>query len=472
MITVLHISDLHRTSAPHLRNDELIAAISSDALRWHREGISTPELIVVSGDVIQGAPIKDPAADHRINSQYEEATDLLDRLAALFVQSDRSRVIIVPGNHDVHWGRSKRAMKAIDCPKNMARRAFTPSERVRWCWQEQQAYEISDHDEYDSRLKPFKDFISEFYCDVDPSPVVDSDAHLLFTEYEDLGLAVVGFSSWSGNDCFCHVGNIDPAALSASRQLIASCTARVTMAVWHHGIVGHPHTVDYMDQQAVHKLIDYGFQVGLHGHQHYPEAAPFTLALPNLTSIAVVGAGSFAVGDEELPMGERRQFNIVEIDDEDETVTVHVRAMSSSGVFSRSHRDDFSGNPFIRLPLPHRHHSLYPSHQTIADQALTALADGRYENALELSSRLGSGHADIRRKVEIAAYEKMEDAEGLARILDPPQNAAEATRLIAQLIKLGQCDEADRCLDSMSDVLPAPLVPQLRNEIEVARLLS
>ena len=243
------------------------------------------------------------------------------------------------------------------------------------------------------------------------------------------------------------------------------------MAVWHHGIVGRPHTVDYMDQQVVHKLIDYGFQVGLHGHQHYPGAAPFTLALPNFTSIAVVGAGSFAVGDQELPMGERRQFNIVEIDDENETVTVHVRAMSSSGVFSRSHRDDFSGKPFIRLPLPRRDRRPDPS-QAIADQALIALGDGRYEDALGLSSRLGSAHADLRRKLEIAAYEKMEDAEGLARILDPPKSVGEATRLIAQFIKLGQLDEAERCLNSVSETFPVPLVGDLRNEIEVARLLS
>ena len=471
MITVLHISDLHRTSNPHLGNDELIAAISSDATRWRREGISAPDVIVVSGDVIQGAAITDADADRRIRSQYEEATDLLDRLAAQFVQSDRSRVVIVPGNHDVHWGRSKRAMKAVDCPKNVSGKAFAPGEDVRWCWEEQQAYEITDRTEYDSRLKPFKDFISEFYCDSDPNPVVDSDAHLLFKDYEDLGLAVVGFSSWSGNDCFCHVGNIDTAALAASRQLIADSVSRVAMAVWHHGIIGRPHTVDYMDQQAVHKLIDYGFQVGLHGHQHYPGAAPFTLALPNLTSISVVGAGSFAVGDEELPMGERRQFNILEIDDEEETVTVHVRAMSSSGVFSRSHRDDFSGKPFIQLPLPRRDRGPYPS-QAIADGALSALGDRRYEDALELSSRLGSAHTDLRRKIQIAAYEKMEDVEGLARVLDPPKNVGEATSLIAQLIKLGRFDDAERCLNSVSEELPAPLVGELRNEIEVARLLS
>ena len=55
MPTLLHISDLHRTSKPRLSNDELLAAIVSDATRWESEGVPQPELIVVSGDLVQKA---------------------------------------------------------------------------------------------------------------------------------------------------------------------------------------------------------------------------------------------------------------------------------------------------------------------------------------------------------------------------------------------------------------------------------
>ena len=54
MPTLLHISDLHRTSGPRLKNDELLMAITNDAMRWEQEGIPCPDLIVVSGDLIQG----------------------------------------------------------------------------------------------------------------------------------------------------------------------------------------------------------------------------------------------------------------------------------------------------------------------------------------------------------------------------------------------------------------------------------
>ena len=72
MPTLLHISDLHRTSTPRLDNDELLSAILSDAKRWEEEGIPYPEAIVVSGDLIQGTSVDHPNPDAEIASQYAE----------------------------------------------------------------------------------------------------------------------------------------------------------------------------------------------------------------------------------------------------------------------------------------------------------------------------------------------------------------------------------------------------------------
>ena len=117
MPTLLHISDLHRTTGPRIDNDELFAAIASDATRWGKENIPSPDLVVVSGDIIQGVGIGAPDPDAQIAAQYDEAADFLRQLGEEFVDSDRSRVIIVPGNHDVHWGRGRNAMKSLtSCP--------------------------------------------------------------------------------------------------------------------------------------------------------------------------------------------------------------------------------------------------------------------------------------------------------------------------------------------------------------------
>ena len=474
MPTLLHISDLHRTSEPRPDNDELIAAIASDTKRWEAEGIPQPDLIIVSGDLIQGVALDASDADAEIEEQYREADDFLRSLASEFVNSDRSRVIIVPGNHDVHWPRSLSAMKALDsCPDKIGTKAFEASSRLRWNWKDQRAYEVVDGNMYGSRLEFFREFQRNFYKGLDPSPLPEVSGDLVFAEYADLGLVVAGFASWHGNDCFCHVGEIDPSMLSASQRLLASSEVPIAVAVWHHSIVGGPRASDYMDQRVIHRLVDFGFQVGLHGHQHYAAAAPFELRLPNLTSMTVVGAGSLAVGDQALPMGERRQFNVVVIDADNESITVHVRAMSPAGVFAGSHRDDFGGNTFINLNLPSlsdRSHK--PSITRRLDDAMTAIAKGQYELALRILPEISTSSPEKARQIEIKALDGLGCRERLMEVLNPPQNADEVMKLMAMLLETGQLDEAAKQLDAARVTIGPALSEELAKRIAVRRMTS
>ena len=172
MPTLLHISDLHRTSGPRFGNDDLFAAIASDATRWNREGIPNPDLIVVSGDLIQGASVTAPDPDSEIAAQYSEACGFLRQLAAEFVDSDLSRVVIVPGNHDVHRRRARNAMRPlVTCPNGIASKAIQATSSLRWNWDDQTAYEIFDRDLYESRLDHFRRFRESFYRDLDPTPL-------------------------------------------------------------------------------------------------------------------------------------------------------------------------------------------------------------------------------------------------------------------------------------------------------------
>ena len=474
MPTLLHISDLHRTSGPRLSNDELLAAISSDATRWSGEGIPSPDLVVVSGDLVQGVSTGTPDPDSEIAAQYSEACDFLRRLAAEFVDSDRSRVVIIPGNHDVHWGRAQNAMKPLAaCPDGIASKAFEASSNVRWNWKEQKAYEISDSDMYESRFKHFRQFQADFYAGLDPSPLSHNDDDLVFVDYPSLGLVIVGFASWHGNDCFCHVGEINSASLASSRELLAGSNAPVAVAVWHHSVVGGPRANDYMDQRVIHKLIDFGFSIGLHGHQHYPGAAPFELRLPNLTSMAVVGAGSIAVGDRELPTGERRQFNIIVIDPNSNSITVHVRAMSSGGVFTGSHRDDFGGKTFIKLNLPFspsRPKSPTPTQRL--DDAMTAVATEQYEKALELLAEINTSHSHEKRQIKIRALDGLGRQEELIELLDPPQSVDEVVRVISLLLDSGRFDEAVVRLNAASALVDRALFEELTTTITARRMTS
>ena len=83
---MLHLSDLHRTSGPRLQNDELLAALMSDAQRWRTEGIPDPDIVVVSGDLIQGAGLDDPDADAKIAAQYAEVHEFLAPIGTAFCE--------------------------------------------------------------------------------------------------------------------------------------------------------------------------------------------------------------------------------------------------------------------------------------------------------------------------------------------------------------------------------------------------
>ena len=464
MTTLLHISDLHRTSGPRLSNAELLSAIISDATRWASEGIPRPQLIVVSGDLIQGAEIDSTDPDASVEAQYCEATEFLDDLAKEYVDSDRSRIVVVPGNHDVHWCRSLSAMTPTGtCPEGIATKALEATSDFRWNWKDQQAYEISDPQLYESRFEHFRQFRMKFYDGVEPNPLGHGNEDLFFLEYPDLDFSVAGFSSWYGNDCFCQVGDIDPLSLALSQKLLAHSKTELGLAVWHHSITGGPRAHDYMDQRIVHRLVDFGFRVGLHGHQHYPGAAPFELRLPNLTSMVVVGAGSLAVGDRELPMGERRQFNVVVVEPDRKLITIHVRGMSPAGVFTGAHRDDFGGRTFVSLDLPAALRQVAdPTANQQLDDAMTAIGKQQYEEALALIADVPTCRTKETRRVEMEALRGLGQTNRLIALLNPPQNVSEVVEVVSLLLDAGRFDEATTCLQASKPLVPSGLFEELK----------
>ena len=296
---------------------------------------------------------------------------------------------------------------------------------------------------------------------------------LFFLAYPDLGFSVAGFSSWYGNDCFCHIGDIDPTSLALSQRLLAGSKTGVALAVWHHSITGGPRAQDYMDQRIVHRLVDFGFSVGLHGHQHYPGAAPFELHLPNLTSMVVVGAGSLAVGDSELPMGERRQFNVVVVDTDSESITIHVRGMSPAGVFTGAHRDDFGGRTFISMNLPPaRGQAAGPTANQRLDDAMTAVGNKQYEQALALVADVPSCRTMEKRRVEIEALRGLGQTNRLIAALDPPENVREVVELVSLLLDTRRFDEAMTCLQASKPLVPLSVFKELKATIAARGMTS
>ena len=116
--------------------------------------------------------------------------------------------------------------------------------------------------------------------------------------------------------------------------------------MWHHSTAGLPDDDAYIDVRSIYRLIDYGYRLGFHGHNHRTAAAIFQLQLrlPTAEEMAVVSVGSIAAGGRALPVGVHRQYNVMALDVPKRSVRVFVRESVTDLVFTSSPRAEFGGN--------------------------------------------------------------------------------------------------------------------------------
>lgn len=353
MFSILHISDLHRSADDPISNDELLASLTIDRERYMKAdpAVRAPDAIVISGDIIQGVELGNADSEGVIANQYAVADDFLVRLAHEFVQGDRSRVIVAPGNHDVDWNISRQAMEVVSSAESPnPRNAFKVGSDLRWSWKDRCFYRIVNPEVYERRLDAYWDFVHRFYKDVRGIPCVGrSNPFSLFQLFGGrIGLAV--FNSCRSNDCYAFHGEIDPNAIAKAHQLMRrDYRFQLWVGVWHHSIQGSPYQTDYLDVEQVQNMVGYGFRLGLHGHQHRHQVVPLNVHLPDCETMAVVSAGSLCAGAKELPTGFFRQYNVIEIDDNLSSARVHVRQMETAHLFSGCHMTLAGGKTYVEI---------------------------------------------------------------------------------------------------------------------------
>ena len=87
--------------------------------------------------------------DHeaKLAEQYAVAEEFLDELVKRFLDGDRSRVVIVPGNHDIDWNTALKAMEVVDrkdMPANVLSMLHAENAGYRWDWKSLTLYRIRD----------------------------------------------------------------------------------------------------------------------------------------------------------------------------------------------------------------------------------------------------------------------------------------------------------------------------------------
>ena len=119
-----------------------------------------PKYVVVSGDLIHGGNTVD-----EIRKQYAETLDFLTDVTNYFLDGNKKRMLIVPGNHDVSFPHSKNSMipDADEHKEQNIKLFWNRHPEIRWNWKDFLFYKIADKVEYEKRFNLFKAFYNDFY---------------------------------------------------------------------------------------------------------------------------------------------------------------------------------------------------------------------------------------------------------------------------------------------------------------------
>jgi predicted MPP superfamily phosphohydrolase len=456
-LSILHISDLHRDPKNPIRNEPLLDSLEVDLQRYTSSETPTicpPNIILVSGDVIHGVKEDSLQAEQELADQYDEALRFLNQLTINFVNGDRRKVIIVPGNHDVsafHFVQCLKEVKVIDDRKKaLVSELFSPNSRLRWCWNSFQLFEIADRTIYDKRLEAFCEFYARFYenrrsYDIDPANQFD------VFDYPEFDVAFAAFNSCHNNDVFNKQASIHPVCVgqAASKLRHPAYQDRLRIAVWHHNTEGIPMQFDYIDPDILQNLIDRGFSLGFHGHQHKPQFIDCRFRYGGDRRITVIAAGTLCGGAAPRFA---RAYNVIELDLGQLTGRLHLRQMQNDNlalpIWGQGSilPDMTSFTEFAIEPPPE------PFVRTSTDtptlmQAQTLYDENQYEEAAKLFRKLSESD-DLARRLLLDCYGKTGDSSSIIADFDPPQSNTEAIYLMDALWTEGKKKRLRELLDS------------------------
>lgn len=481
--SILHISDLHRSKEEPVDNDSLLASLLADRDRYVFDAprVPRPDAIVVSGDLIQGAGIGAPDWQQSMKDQYSVAEGFLTELCNRFLDGDKRRMILIPGNHDVCWNTSHLAMEpvpAAEYPKDLYGALVQPDSSYRWSWSEQTLYRIADLSTYERRMRYYWDFVEAFYKDVTLPVPIDRTRGFQIFELCDRRIAVAAFDTITGNDCFGYSGAIARGAVGRCAMHLrdAGLSYDLKMAVWHHSIQGPPIRSDYMDVSQVQEMIGHGFQLGLHGHQHIAATLTQRVHLDESRSMAVVSAGSLCAGARELPRGTNRQYNLIVIEDDFLHARVHVREMGEGEQFTRKRNGAFVEG-FVEVSWQPPTDIMGRTFNAQADNvrravisAENALRDDRPQDAVQALCDVDLSSAPHARRLMIDALLALRDWPALTAILTSPSTVEETVILISALVDSNNLDDAQAQLNAATEVDTATRAG-LQDRITTRRLM-
>jgi hypothetical protein len=202
-----------------------------------------------------------------------------------------------------------------------------------------------------------------------------------------------------------------------------------------------------MDADVLQVMIDCGFSLGLHGHQHKPTFVDERFRFGTDRKITVIGAGTLCGGFHSLPHGQDRSYNLLELDLVESRATVHQRRMvnSTSGlpVWSAGWFPEPNASKVQFSIQPPARAEITPLAKLSQAEALLAVCD--YGEARDILLPLASTN-DIARRMLLECYTTLPYDSSLISCLYPPQSIDETLLLADAMWELGDKVRLDAML--------------------------
>lgn len=459
--SIIHISDLHRIRKENI--ECLMSSFEVEKNRYATEGLPPVQLIVVSGDIVNGSNEKDGiVAKQEIQEQYAVASLFLNELCDLFIgreAADRLRVIIVPGNHDMSRYMSKISMEKIDNDDigTLSDSLWTNNTDIRWNWGDLHFHKITDWQKYNKRFDDFMEFYNGFYQGQRYYPT-DPDRQSDLIDIPELNLSLACFNSCYRLDHLRHSGYISPRSLSQLTRplLCAKNLGRLIIGVWHHHTHGLPNENNYLDYSILENMVQNGITLALHGHQHISGIVNEYKDVFSDAKLNLISAGTLYGNSDDLPIGKVRQYNLLTVSmKETESIitlysiedTTPLNEMPSwePGVIGRSKKASY---PLTIQMDPVQQISEESNLQEQINQInLLVERSGDILKGVELLEKLDQSNPLVR-KFLLDYLDRSGMHEKICSVFQKPQNVVEAIAAIDSCLKIKNIQLLRRILDS------------------------
>lgn len=323
--TILHISDLHKSDEDSY--DDLFESMRKDSETYVQQGISLPEIVVVSGDIVEGAKDDDKTPDDTIRKQYADAKVFLTALCDYFLGGEKRRLILVPGNHDLNRPFSKNVLVPSSKDRKTDYQKYKAGEQnLRWSWEDFAFQIIPDRNLYEKRFNHYVDFYNDFY---EGSRLTHEDnaLHGDVIDLPDYNMSFLTLNSCHNLDRYNDAGSIFTGAVSENGIRLGELDrkGRLLCGVWHHHISGLPTEHNYMDYRILSTMMRYNIQVGLFGHQHKAKVVQQYHDVTEEKEMLLISSGCLYGNAKQLTPSSSRQYNLISITMKDDKAEIEIR---------------------------------------------------------------------------------------------------------------------------------------------------